>query len=136
MINYAIKVSVGFQDRMSALHFTLIQKIVLFLGSIVLLVVITAALLPLLDDIGIWDYLAAFVINVISPATVVIQGPGFAAILFMAKDLNWLALGIGAGIGGTLGEMTAYYIGAQVTETLDSHKSYVSLQKCMTNFGG
>jgi len=136
MINYAIKASVGFQDRMSALHLTLIQKAALFLGSTALLVIITAALPPLLDDIGVWGYLAAFVINAISSATVVIPGPGFAAILVMAKDLNWLALGVAAGVGGTLGEMTAYYIGAQGTKTLDGHRSYVFLQKCMTNFGG
>lgn len=136
MINYAIKASVGFQNRMSALHLTLIQKAALFLVSTALLVVITAMLLPLLDDIGVWGYLAAFVINAISSATVVIPGPGFAAILVMAKDLNWLALGIAAGIGGTLGEMTAYYIGTQGTEALDGHKSYVFFQKCMRNFGG
>ncbi len=118
MINDTVRPGVGFQHRMSALHFTLIQKAALFVVSTGLLVVITAALLPLLDEIGAWGYLAAFVVNALSSATVVIPGPGFAAILVMAKDLNWLALGIAAGIGGTLGEMTAYYIGTQGTEAL------------------
>jgi membrane protein YqaA with SNARE-associated domain len=136
MINYAIRTGNVFQDRLSSLHLTLIQKASLFVVSTALLVVITLVLLPLLDNIGVWGYLAAFVVSAISSATVVIPGPGFAAIMVMAKDLNWLALGIVAGIGGTLGEMTAYYIGKQGTRALDGHKSYVFFQQCMRNFGG
>ena len=62
--------------------------------------------------------------------------PGFAAVLLMAKDLNWLLLGISAGIGGALGEMTAYYIGTQGTETLEGHKSYEWFQRGMKRLGG
>lgn len=54
----------------------------------------------------------------------------------MAKDMNWLALGIAAGAGGTLGEITTYYIGTQGTAALDGHKSYKFFQNAMGIFDG
>lgn len=136
MINNTLKSGAGFYNRLSSIQLTFIQKAALFLVSTVLLLVITAALLPYIDDIGVWGYVAAFVITALSSATVVMPSPGFAAVLLMAKDLNWLLLGISAGIGGTLGEMTAYYVGTHGTDTLEGHKSYEWFQKGMRKLGG
>ena len=136
MISNTLKAGVGFYTRLSSIQLTFIQKALLFLVSTVLLLAITATLLPYLDDIGPWGYLAAFVVTGLSSATVVMPSPGFAAVLLMAKDLNWLLLGISAGIGGSLGEMTAYYIGTQGTETLEGHKSYEWFQRGMKRMGG
>ena len=136
MIGQALKAGVDFYNRLSAIHLTFVQKVAIFLVSTGLLVVITALLLPYLDDIGAWGYVTAFAITALSSATVVMPGPGAAAVLLMAKDLNWLLLGITAGIGGTLGEMTAYYVGTHGTETLEGHKSYEWCQKGMRKFGG
>ena len=121
---------------MSTLHLTFIQKAAIFLVSTVLLIAITGALLPFIDDIGVWGYLGAFVVTALSSATVVMPSPGFAAVLVMTKDLNWLLLGIAAGLGGALGEMTAYYVGTQGAETLKGHKSHEWFQRGMNRFGG
>ena len=136
MISNTLKFGVGFYNRLSSIQLTFIQKAALFLISTALLLVITATLLPYIDDIGVWGYVAAFVVTGLSSATVVMPSPGFAAVLLMAKDLNWLILGISAGIGGALGEMTAYYIGTHGTETLEGHKSYEWFQKGMKKLGG
>jgi hypothetical protein len=105
MISNTLKAGVGFYNRLSSIQLTFVQKAAFFLISTALLLVITATLLPYIDDIGVWGYVAAFVVTTLSSATVVMPSPGFAAVLLMAKDLNWLLLGISAGIGGALGEM-------------------------------
>ena len=136
MISNTLKAGVGFYNRLSSIQLTFVQKAAFFLISTTLLLVITATLLPYIDDIGVWGYVAAFVVTGLSSATVVMPSPGFAAVLLMAKDLNWLILGISAGIGGALGEMTAYYIGTHGTETLEGHKSYEWFQGGMKRLGG
>jgi membrane protein YqaA with SNARE-associated domain len=136
MISNTLKAGVGFYNRLSSIQLTFVQKAAFFLISTALLLVITATLLPYIDDIGVWGYVAAFVVTTLSSATVVMPSPGFAAVLLMAKDLNWLLLGISAGIGGALGEMTAYYIGTHGTETLEGHKSYEWFQRGMKRLGG
>ena len=136
MISNTLKAGVGFYNRLSSIQLTFVQKAAFFLISTALLLVITATLLPYIDDIGVWGYVAAFVVTGLSSATVVMPSPGFAAVLLMAKDLNWLLLGISGGIGGTLGEMTAYYIGTHGTETLEGHKSYEWFQRGMERLGG
>ncbi len=132
----ALRSVAGFYSRLSTLQLTFIQKAAIFLVSTVLLLAITGALLPFIDDIGVWGYLGAFVVTALSSATVVMPSPGFAAVLVMAKDLNWLLLGISAGLGGALGEVTAYYVGTQGTETLEGHKSHEWFQRGMNRFGG
>ena len=135
MISNTLRAGVGFYNRLSSIQLTFVQKAAFFLISTALLLVITATLLPYIDDIGVWGYVAAFVVTGLSSATVVMPSPGFAAVLLMAKDLNWLLLGISAGIGGALGEMTAYYIGTHGTETLEGHKSYEWFQRGMKKAG-
>lgn len=136
MIKNALRSADRFYSRLSTLHLTFIQKAAIFLVSTVLLIAITGALLPFIDDIGVWGYLGAFVVTALSSATVVMPSPGFAAVLVMTKDLNWLLLGIAAGLGGALGEMTAYYVGTQGAETLEGHKSHEWFQRGMNRFGG
>ena len=132
----ALRSGAGFYSRLSTLQLTFIQKAAIFLVSTALLLAITGALLPYIDDIGAWGYLGAFVVTALSSATVVMPSPGFAAVLVMTKDLNWLLLGISAGLGGALGELTAYYVGAQGAKTLEGHKSHEWFQRGMDRFGG
>ena len=91
----------------------IVTKIVLFLLVTILLAVAAFALLPRLVVLGPWGYLAGFVINGLSSASVVVPGPGFAAVMVMAKDLDPILLGLAAGVGGTIGELTGYWLGAQ-----------------------
>ncbi len=132
----ALRFGAGFYSRLSTLQLTFIQKAAIFVVSTALLLAITGALLPYIDDIGAWGYLGAFVVTALSSATVVMPSPGFAAVLVMTKDLNWLLLGISAGLGGALGELTAYYVGTQGAETLEGHKSHKWFQRGMDRFGG
>ena len=120
----------------SSVQLTLIQKIVLFILFTGILVFLTALALPKLVLLGPVGYLGGFVINGLSAATVIIPGPGVAAVIIMVKDLDPFLLGIASGIGGTIGELSGYWLGSQGREPLNEHRFYGYLQRSMSRFGG
>lgn len=114
----------------------LLAKLGIFVVMTVLIVVATVLLLPSLLVLGPWGYVAGFIINLLSSAAIVIPGPGLAAIVIMAGKLNPFVLGIAAGVGGTLGELTGYWLGAQGREPLQGNRLYGFLLIAMTRMGG
>jgi membrane protein YqaA with SNARE-associated domain len=108
----------------------------LFVLFTILLIFLTIILLPKLVVLGPWGYVAGFTINCLSSALVVLPGPGFAALIIMAKELDPFLLGIAAGIGGTFGELTGYWLGAQGRETLEGNRIYTLLLRAMSRLGG
>lgn len=61
---------------------------------------------------GRWGYLSVFAISLLSSATVLIPAPGLAVVFAMGGALDPIALGIIAGIGSGLGELSGYIAGA------------------------
>jgi len=113
-----------------------ITKLGLFAVFTVVLVVLTVIFLPKLVVLGPWGYVAGFIINCVNSALIVFPGPGFAAIIVMAKDLNPFLLGLVAGIGGALGELSGYWLGAQGRESMGENRFYALMLRGMTRFGG
>lgn len=60
---------------------------------------------------GPLGYLAAFLISFLGNATIFLPVPSFIFIFTQAKVLNPVLLGIAAGAGAALGELTGYLIG-------------------------
>jgi uncharacterized membrane protein YdjX (TVP38/TMEM64 family) len=70
-------------------------------------------------------YLGAFLVALIANATVILPAPGVAIIFAMGGLLNPLAVGLAAGAGGALGEVTGYlagYGGQAAVETTQTYK--------------
>ena len=114
----------------------LMVKLGLFILFTIVSIAATLVLLPQLVVLGPWGYLAGFVINLLSSAAVVFPGPGMAGIMVMATELNPFLLGIAAGIGGTLGELTGYWLGAQGRDQISGNRFYSFLAGSMNRFGG
>lgn len=64
-----------------------------------------------LDRLGDFGYAGAFLIMVVSNATIVLPALGHAFVVATAQTLNPLWLGLVAGLGATLGELTGYVLG-------------------------
>jgi membrane protein YqaA with SNARE-associated domain len=114
----------------------LLARFGLFVLFTILLVGLTMLILPKLVVLGPWGYMAGFVINLLSSAAIVVPGPGFAAIMLMARELDPILLGIAAGIGGTFGELTGYWLGAQGREPLEGNRIYSIMLRTMRHAGG
>ncbi|PZC49063.1 MAG: putative membrane protein YdjX, TVP38/TMEM64 family, SNARE-associated domain [Chloroflexi bacterium] len=112
------------------------QRVLIFLVLTVALVLITIAVLPFLVSFGPWGYLAGFVITLMGSATVVIPAPGFASVVLMATELNPIIMGVASGVGGTIGELSAYWLGAQGQGMLEGHRLYDVTKRHMERHGG
>lgn len=109
----------------------------------VLLVLLSAMIVVLMsifrsdiNSIGSWGYLAAFLITGVTTASIVLPSPGTAVVLLLAVDYNPFWLGIASGIGGTLGEITGYWLGATGRGTLEGKRIHGLVQWTMDHFGG
>jgi membrane protein YqaA with SNARE-associated domain len=111
-------------------------KFSLFIVFTVLTTVGTILLLPRLVVLGPLGYVAGFFINLLSSAVIILPSPGFAAVMVMATQLNPFLLGLVVGIGGTLGELVAYWLGAQGHQPLQGNRIYGYLARAMTRAGG
>ncbi len=125
----------GFWARLASNELSPAQSLGLFAVFTTLIVALTMVLLPYLVVIGPWGYGAAFVINLLTSATVVIPAPGFASVILMARELDPLILGILAGVGGTIGELTAYWAGHQGGRAVNRSGIYRLIRRLMRRHG-
>lgn len=87
--------------------------------------IIGAAVLALGSRIGEFaefGYLGAFVISLLGSATILVPVPGWAVVAALSKTLDPLLLGILAGVGSAIGELTAYLFGNGVAQILIGKK--------------
>jgi len=63
-----------------------------------------------------YGYLGVFVISMLSTATILIPAPGWAAVIALGGILNPYLVGIIAGVGSGIGELTGYLVGSGASE--------------------
>jgi membrane protein YqaA with SNARE-associated domain len=86
-------------------------------------VLIAAAVLYFSNDIaalGAYGYAGAFLIALLSSATILFPAPGWAAVIAMSATMDPLALGIVVGIGSAIGELTGYLAGEGMRDLMNS----------------
>ncbi len=114
---------------------TLRHKIAAIVWASIIITVVMVVFGERIAQLGSWGYLGAFIINGISSATVVLPAPGGAIVLLMAADYHWLPLGIAAGLGGTLGSLTAYLVGTQTRPAFQKRRFYGWTSRAMHKYG-
>lgn len=99
----------------------------IFLSMFALLIVTVgsfwAALNPSwVQALGQWGYVGVALISFTSSATVILPAPGLAVVFSMGGVLNPIWLGILAGIGSGLGELSGYIAGASGRALINSDR--------------
>lgn len=105
------------------------------LALIVFFWLATAALMPYVEQMKEAGYAGAFVISLVSSASIIIPTPGFVAVVELGKVLNPLLLGIVAGIGSAIGEMSGYYAGKQERENVRKSGIYLHHEAAIRRWG-
>jgi membrane protein YqaA with SNARE-associated domain len=90
---------------------------ILFAVAIVAVVLYFSGQIAALAQYG---YLGAFVITMLSSATILFPAPGWAAVIALSAVLNPVLLGIVAGVGSAIGELTGYLVGDGARDILNS----------------
>ena len=81
------------------------------------------------EEFAVYGYPGIFLIALLSNATVLLPAPGIAIVFTMGAVFNPLAVGIVAGAGGALGEMSGYlagFSGQAVIERADIYQQLVN----------
>jgi membrane protein YqaA with SNARE-associated domain len=86
-------------------------------------IAIAAAVFYFSDSIaslGSYGYAGAFLIAALSSATILFPAPGWAIVIAMSATLDPVLLGIAAGTGSAIGELTGFLAGDGVRDLVSS----------------
>lgn len=92
--------------------------------EIIVAIAIVIAVIHFSNDIAglsAYGYAGVFLIALLSAATILFPAPGWAAVIAMSTQLDPLLLGIVAGIGASIGEMTGYMAGDGVRALINNN---------------
>ncbi len=64
------------------------------------------------ERLGRWGYVGAFAITLVASATVFLPAPGIWVVVAMSPGFNPVLLGLAAGLGSAVGELSGYVAGA------------------------
>jgi membrane protein YqaA with SNARE-associated domain len=111
----------------------LIPLLILFL-----VIAITVCLFLYRDELaqlGNYGYLSAFLISLITNATIILPFPGIVIILLLGATFNPVLVGLAGGIGGAIGEMTCYMLGYSGRGVVENRRFYDKAAQWLKKWG-
>ena len=88
-----------------------------------------------LVGLGAYGYPGVFLITLISSSTVILPAPGLAFAFAAGANLNPFLVGICAGLGATLGELTGYLAGVGGRGFVEGDAQYERMHGWMARYG-
>src|SRR4030042_31688 len=104
----------------------------------VIVLALTAGIFVFRDQVSNlkgYGYLGAFLISLVSSATIILPIPGLALIFALGDAYNPFLIGIAAGAGSALGEITGYMAGYSGQIVLKNNKTYLRMERWMKRRG-
>lgn len=86
-------------------------------------------------ELAAFGYAGIFLVSLLSSATIILPAPSLALVFAMGSALPWLPVGLAAGAGEALGELTGYAAGFGGQAIIEDQKVYGWLQKWMAKRG-
>jgi len=107
-------------------------------AALIVSVVITAAIFAVGDrlaELQGFGYLGVFVVAVLGNATIILPVPGLAFVFAGGGVLNPLLVGLIAGVGEPLGELTGYLAGYGGSAVVEDRERYERIRRWMERRG-
>lgn len=82
-----------------------------------------------------YGYLGIFLISILANATVLIPAPGLVIVFTMGAKFSPLLIGLAAGAGATIGEMSGYLAGFSGQAVIEDQKRYDQMVRWMDKNG-
>ena len=89
----------------------------------------------IIEDYAVYGYPSIFVISLLGNATLILPAPSFLIVFALAGVLNPLWIGVAAGCGAAIGEMTGYLAGFSGRGVVEDRPLYQRLQALMEKWG-
>ncbi len=104
-----------------------LKKRVIPLMTLLLVIAIVVVLFLYRDKVAEFKelgYLGAFLICLVSNATVILPMPGFLLLFALGAAFNPILIGLAGGIGAGIGEMTCYLVGYSGRGVVENRRLY------------
>jgi uncharacterized membrane protein YdjX (TVP38/TMEM64 family) len=114
------------------------QRIVQSAAVILLSAVITVSILvwhESMQDLGKYGYLGVFLISLMGNATVILPAPSLAAVFAIGAVLNPVLVGLVAGVGESLGEITGFLAGYGGRAVVENRALFRHLERWVRRYG-
>lgn len=109
---------------------------VLALFAVVGITVYIFSIRDRVEDFAAFGYPGIFLISLLANATVLLPAPGVAVIYAMGAIFNPLAVGLAAGTGGAIGELSGYLAGFSGQAVIERMDLYDRIKPWVHKFGG
>lgn len=106
---------------------------------VVLVIALSAAIFAFRDsfaELAALGYPGIFMVSLLGNATIVLPAPSLALVFAMGGALAWPIVGLVAGVGEALGELTGYLAGIGGRAIIEDEKTYSRLVSWMERRGG
>ena len=117
-----------------------VRKKIVPLLTILLVVAISVGLFLYWDrvaELGYYGYPGAFLVSLVSNASVVLPLPGIVVLFALGAALNPVLIGLTGAAGGIIGEMTGFMAGYSGREMVQRKgRAYVRAESWMRRWGG
>jgi membrane protein YqaA with SNARE-associated domain len=107
-------------------------------ATLLFVLLITIGILLTWDEIGrlgAYGYPAVFLVSLISNAAFLLPAPGIAMVLAAGGVLDPIAVGVVAGLGAALGELTGYLVGQSGQPVFEDKPIYWRIESLMKKSG-
>lgn len=107
--------------------------------ALLVVIAITVYVYSIRDSVkefAAYGYPGIFLIALMANATVFIPAPGVAVVFAMGNIFNPLGVGLAAGTGGALGELSGYLAGFSGQAVIENTKVYDRIHPWVEKFGG
>lgn len=88
-----------------------------------------------IEQLKTWGYLGAFSIMLLGNATIILPAPGLTIVFALGSALNPFLVGLAAGAGAALGELTGYVAGASGRAVIENRSLYKRFETWMQDYG-
>lgn len=114
------------------------RRLYLRIFTILVVIAITATVFVFREQVGnleAYGYLGAFLISLITSATIILPVPGIVLIGALGTAYDPVLIGLAAGAGSALGELTGYMAGFSGQVVFENSRFYPRLERWMTRRG-
>jgi len=115
-------------------HWLTIARILAFL-AVIGISIFVYSIRDRAEEFAVYGYPGIFVISFLANATVLLPAPGIAVVFAMGAIFNPLAVGLAAGAGGAIGEMSGYLAGFSGQAVIERADIYDRMVLWMTRNG-
>jgi len=86
-------------------------------------------------ELGRFGYPGIFILSILANATIVLPAPGLAIVFSFGGVFSPIGVGLAAGAGATLGELSGYLAGFSGQAVIENRKLYDRLEAWMRRYG-